>query len=211
MLHDKLKAIPRRDLMRLFKEYGKMSVLLAAGGMTGAVTLPGLAQAANSTYEKRLGKKARFNLKFGAAGFNEDNLKIQESGQLWFAQQLESSNGAPARDYLARRGISEATRKAFGFGLGEAGVGGDDGNGGVGDTAVHVTELDLQLAGLSGQRGGHAKTAEFVADLEGCCPEMAGVANRRRAHWIGGNEGTNSDTVSHEGRCGSEAALEGRR
>ncbi|MBL0767216.1 DNA primase [Sphingopyxis sp. DHUNG17] len=35
----------------------------------------------------------------------------------WFAQQLESSNGAPARDYLARRGISEATRKAFGFGL----------------------------------------------------------------------------------------------
>ena len=35
----------------------------------------------------------------------------------WFAQQLGSSNGAPARDYLAKRGISEATRKAFGFGL----------------------------------------------------------------------------------------------
>ncbi len=35
----------------------------------------------------------------------------------WFAAQLASSNGAPARDYLARRGISDATRKAFGFGL----------------------------------------------------------------------------------------------
>jgi DNA primase len=35
----------------------------------------------------------------------------------WFAQQLDSSNGAPARDYLARRGISDATRRAFDFGL----------------------------------------------------------------------------------------------
>ncbi|AJA09987.1 DNA primase [Sphingopyxis fribergensis] len=35
----------------------------------------------------------------------------------WFTQQLGSSNGAPAREYLAKRGISEATRKAFGFGL----------------------------------------------------------------------------------------------
>jgi TRAP-type transport system periplasmic protein len=89
MLHDKLKAIPRRDLMRLFKEYGKMSVLLAAGGMTGAVTLPGLAQAANSTYEKRLGKKARFNLKFGAAGFNERNTLIERAGVLEFVRDVE--------------------------------------------------------------------------------------------------------------------------
>src|SRR3546814_1488303 len=35
----------------------------------------------------------------------------------WFTRQLGSSNGAPAREYLAKRGISEATRKAFGFGL----------------------------------------------------------------------------------------------
>ena len=35
----------------------------------------------------------------------------------WFGQQLASSNGAPAREYLTKRGISEATRKAFGFGL----------------------------------------------------------------------------------------------
>src|SRR3546814_3730260 len=32
----------------------------------------------------------------------------------WFTRQLGSSNGAPAREYLAKRGISEATRKAFG-------------------------------------------------------------------------------------------------
>jgi len=35
----------------------------------------------------------------------------------WFTQQLDSSNGAPAREYLARRGISDTTRRAFGFGL----------------------------------------------------------------------------------------------
>ena len=35
----------------------------------------------------------------------------------WFVQQLDSSNGAPARDYLAKRGISDTTRRAFGFGL----------------------------------------------------------------------------------------------
>lgn len=35
----------------------------------------------------------------------------------WFTQQLASSNGAPARDYLAKRGISDTTRAAFGFGL----------------------------------------------------------------------------------------------
>lgn len=35
----------------------------------------------------------------------------------WFTQQLDSSNGAPARDYLAKRGISDPTRRAFGFGL----------------------------------------------------------------------------------------------
>ncbi|WP_447761469.1 DNA primase [Sphingopyxis panaciterrae] len=35
----------------------------------------------------------------------------------WFTQQLGSSNGAPAREYLTKRGISDATRTAFGFGL----------------------------------------------------------------------------------------------
>ena len=42
---------------------------------------------------------------------------VTQAAAEWFAQQLGSSNGAPARDYLAKRGISDATRKAFGFGL----------------------------------------------------------------------------------------------
>ncbi|WP_443028995.1 DNA primase [Sphingopyxis sp. HXXIV] len=42
---------------------------------------------------------------------------VTQAAADWFTQQLGSSNGAPARDYLAKRGISEATRKAFGFGL----------------------------------------------------------------------------------------------
>ncbi|WP_033075443.1 DNA primase [Sphingopyxis sp. MWB1] len=42
---------------------------------------------------------------------------VTQAAADWFAQQLASSNGAPARDYLKRRGISDATREAFGFGL----------------------------------------------------------------------------------------------
>lgn len=42
---------------------------------------------------------------------------VTQAAADWFTQQLGSSNGAPARDYLAKRGISETTRKAFGFGL----------------------------------------------------------------------------------------------
>ncbi|WP_411339357.1 DNA primase [Sphingopyxis sp. J-6] len=42
---------------------------------------------------------------------------VTQAAADWFTQQLGSSNGAPAREYLAKRGISDATRKAFGFGL----------------------------------------------------------------------------------------------
>ncbi|MDZ3831737.1 MAG: DNA primase [Sphingopyxis sp.] len=42
---------------------------------------------------------------------------VTQAAALWFTQQLDSSNGAPARSYLAKRGISEATRAAFAFGL----------------------------------------------------------------------------------------------
>ena len=34
----------------------------------------------------------------------------------WFCQQLDGLEGAPARDLLQRRGISDATRRTFGFG-----------------------------------------------------------------------------------------------
>ena len=42
---------------------------------------------------------------------------VTQAAADWFTQPLGSSNGAPAREYLAKRSISEATRKAFGFGL----------------------------------------------------------------------------------------------
>ncbi|MGV7121740.1 DNA primase [Sphingopyxis sp. 550A] len=42
---------------------------------------------------------------------------VTQAAADWFTQQLGSSNGAPARDYLKKRGISDATRAAFGFGL----------------------------------------------------------------------------------------------
>lgn len=42
---------------------------------------------------------------------------VTQAAADWFIQQLGSGNGAPAREYLAKRGISEATRKAFGLGL----------------------------------------------------------------------------------------------
>ncbi len=76
MITDKLKGISRRDMLRLTKHFGISSVLIAAGGLTGMVTLPRLAEAANSTYNKRFKQKPKFSLKFGAAGFNEKNLLV---------------------------------------------------------------------------------------------------------------------------------------
>ena len=97
MLKEKLSAVSRRDLFRLAATYGWSSTLIAAGGMAGAVTLPRLAEAANSTYTKRLGKEAKFTLKFGAAGFNERNLLIERAGCLQFVNDLEERTDGEIR------------------------------------------------------------------------------------------------------------------
>lgn len=97
MIKEKLSAISRRDLFRLAATYGWSSTLLAAGGLAGAITLPRLAEAANSTYTKRLGKKAKFTLKFGAAGFNERNLLIERAGCLQFVNDLEERTDGEIR------------------------------------------------------------------------------------------------------------------
>jgi DNA primase len=47
-----------------------------------------------------------------AAGLHD----VMEAAQLWFEAQLAGLEGAPARAYLETRGISEATRRRFGFG-----------------------------------------------------------------------------------------------
>ncbi len=85
----KLSNISRRDLFKLSGQFGISSVLLGAGALTGAVTLPSLAQAVETTYKKRYGKKAKHTIKLGAAGFNQQNLLIERAGVLEFARDLE--------------------------------------------------------------------------------------------------------------------------
>ncbi len=106
MITDKLKEVSRRDLLRLAKQYGWSSTLLAAGGLTGAITLPRLAEAANSTYEKRFGGEAKHTLKFGAAGFNERNLLIERAGCLQFVNDLEErTDGAIRIEFIGNNQI----------------------------------------------------------------------------------------------------------
>ncbi|MEM7523377.1 MAG: TRAP transporter substrate-binding protein DctP, partial [Pseudomonadota bacterium] len=62
-LVDKLSQVSRRDLFRLAGQYGMSSTLIAAGGLGGAVSLGGLAKAAESTYERRFSKPAKHTLK----------------------------------------------------------------------------------------------------------------------------------------------------
>lgn len=106
MLSEKLKHVSRRDLLRLTKQYGITSTLLAAGSLTGTVSLARLAEAANSTYEKRFKTAAKHTLKFGAAGFNERNLLIERAGCLQFAADLEErTDGAIRVEFIGSNQI----------------------------------------------------------------------------------------------------------
>ena len=81
--------ISRRDLMKVAGRYGLSSTLLGAATLGGALTLPELATAANSTYKKRFKNSPKFTLKFGAAGLNERNLLVERAGCLQFVNDLE--------------------------------------------------------------------------------------------------------------------------
>ena len=106
MLAEKLKHISRRDMLRLTKQFGISSTLIAAGGLTGMITLPRLAEAANSTYKKRFAKKAKHTLKFGAAGFNEKNMLIERAGVLDFTNDIEErSDGAIRIEFIGNNQI----------------------------------------------------------------------------------------------------------
>ena len=96
-LSKNLSRISRRDLFRVAGTYGLSSTLLAAGAFGGAMSLGNLAKAAESTYEKRFSKEPRFMLKFGAAGFNQQNLLIERAGALEFARDLESRTDGEIR------------------------------------------------------------------------------------------------------------------
>jgi hypothetical protein len=106
MLSDKLKQLSRRDLLRVTRQYGITSTLLAAGSMTGLVSAARLAEAANSTYEKRFKTEPKVTLKFGAAGFNERNLLIERAGCLTFAADLEErTDGAIRVEFIGSNQI----------------------------------------------------------------------------------------------------------
>lgn len=101
----KQTPLDRRGFMRIAGRYGLSSTMFAVAGMAGPLTLEGVGRAAAQTAAARSGTPL-MTLKFGAAGFNENNLKIQESGQLWFAQELEKrSNGALKVEFIGSNAI----------------------------------------------------------------------------------------------------------
>lgn len=97
--------LDRRGFLRIAGTYGLTSTTLGALGYFGPLTLEGVGQAAAQTAKERSGKP-QYTFKFGAAGFNEENLKIQESGQIWFARELERrSDGAIQVDFIGSNQI----------------------------------------------------------------------------------------------------------
>ena len=96
-IQNKLGHISRRDLFKVAGQYGMSSTLLAAGSFGGAMSLANLANAAESTYERRFAKEAKHTLKFGASGFNARNLLIERAGALEFARDLESRTDGEIR------------------------------------------------------------------------------------------------------------------
>ena len=84
-----LSTISRRDLFKLTGRYGISSGVMGASALTGAVTLPNIAKAAESEYEKRFANEPKHTLTLGAAGFNPQNLLIERAGVLTFARDLE--------------------------------------------------------------------------------------------------------------------------
>ncbi|MCP1676965.1 TRAP-type C4-dicarboxylate transport system substrate-binding protein [Natronocella acetinitrilica] len=105
-MNEKLKGISRRDFMRVAGRYGLTSTLFAAAGATGMLTLPQLAKAAEETSNERGRVEPKFRFKFGASGFNENNLDIQKSGQLFFARDLEErTDGAIQVEFIGSNQI----------------------------------------------------------------------------------------------------------
>ena len=96
-VNDRIRGVSRRDFFRIAGTYGMSSTLLAAGTFGGVMTAANLARAAESTYERRFSKPAKFELKFGAAGFNPQNLLIERAGALEFARDLEARTDGEIR------------------------------------------------------------------------------------------------------------------
>lgn len=92
-----LSAVSRRDLLKLTGQYGISSVVMGAATLGGAATLPSLARAAETSYDKRFGTEPKHQLKLGASGFNARNLLIERAGVLEFARDLEERTDGEIR------------------------------------------------------------------------------------------------------------------
>ena len=86
-VYDRIKGVSRRDFFKIAGTYGMSSTLLAAGAAGGVMTAANLAKAAESTYNKRYAKEAKHTLKFGAAGFNPQNLLIERAETAHFGAE----------------------------------------------------------------------------------------------------------------------------
>lgn len=100
------EKVSRRDLLQIARRYGLTSTLLGGAALTGAITAPRLAEAANSTYNKRFKMQPKHTLKFGASGFNERNLLIERAGCLEFVRDIEErSDGAIRIEFIGSNQI----------------------------------------------------------------------------------------------------------
>ena len=59
-INNRIGGVSRRDFFKVAGTYGMSSTLLAAGTFGGAMTAANLAAAAESTYERRFAKEAKF-------------------------------------------------------------------------------------------------------------------------------------------------------
>ena len=93
--------VSRRDFLNISGRFGMTSTLLAASGLGAGLTASSLARAADAEQQRRYQTEPKFQLRFGASGFNERNLDIQKSGQLFFARDVEErTNGAIRVEFM---------------------------------------------------------------------------------------------------------------
>lgn len=102
--------ISRRHFMKVSQAFGVTSTLMAMGTIGAGATVSQLAQAAEKKEGDRYAIAPKFKLRFGASGFNESNLDIQKSGQLFFAKDLEQrTNGAIRVEFIGNNQICGQT------------------------------------------------------------------------------------------------------
>jgi TRAP-type transport system periplasmic protein len=93
--------VSRRDFLNISGRFGLTSTLIAASGLGVGLTASTLARAADQEQQRRYQTEPKHRLRFGASGFNERNLDIQKSGQLFFARDLEDrTNGAIRVEFM---------------------------------------------------------------------------------------------------------------